>query len=88
MTLIDTIIRRQEQRLLGALERYVDLAHGIRCVNRSATWIAAALVGVLSIGGILVPASARAADGAYTEAQARSGERAYAEHCAGCHGAL
>ena len=29
---------------------------------------------------------ARATDGAYTEAQARSGKRAYAEHCAGCHG--
>jgi S-disulfanyl-L-cysteine oxidoreductase SoxD len=86
MNLIETLVHRLEQRLLGKLERYVDSAQGKRSVNRCATWIAAVLVGVFSTGGMLVPASARAADGAYTEAQARSGERAYAEHCASCHG--
>ena len=76
MNLIDTLIRRLEQRLLGKLERYVDTTPR----TGSATVFAAALVGVLAVGSV------HAADGAYTDAQAQSGERVYAEHCAGCHG--
>lgn len=84
MNLIDTLIRRLEQRLIGKLERYVDSGQRAQSGNGSAGWAAAALVGMLSIGGM--SATARADDGAYTEAQARNGERVYAEHCAGCHG--
>ena len=87
MNLLDTMIRRLEQRMLGKIERYVDSAQGTRSANSCATLAAAALICVLSVGGLLVPAGARAEDGAYTEAQARSGERVYIEHCAGCHGA-
>ena len=86
MNLIDTIIRRLEQRLLGKLERYVDSKQRNQSSNGSSGWAAATLVGLLSMGGMLVPASVRADDGAYTDAQARNGERVYAEHCAACHG--
>lgn len=87
MNLLDTLIRRLEQRMLGKLERYVDATPRTGCAHGSATVAAAALVGVLSLGGLMFSASVRADDGAYTEAQAKSGERVYAEHCAGCHGA-
>ena len=80
MNLIDTLIRRLEQRLLGKLERYVDAAPRTGSAHGSATVVAAALVGVLAVGSV------HAADSTYTEAQAQSGERVYAEHCAGCHG--
>lgn len=86
MNLIDTIIRRLEQRMLGKVERYIDSQRG-RSANNAGALVSAALVCVLSVGVLLTPAGARAEDGAYTEAQAQSGERVYSEHCAGCHGA-
>jgi S-disulfanyl-L-cysteine oxidoreductase SoxD len=86
MNLINTLIRRLEQRLIGKLERYVDSGQRAQSGNGSAGWAAAALVGILSIGGMSMSAGVRADDGAYTEAQAKNGERVYAEHCAGCHG--
>ncbi len=86
MNLIDTLIRRLEQRMLAKLERYVDSAERTGSAHGSATVVTTALVGVLSIGGLMVSASVHATDSAYTDAQARNGERVYAEHCAGCHG--
>ena len=85
MNVIDTIIRRLEQRLIGKLERYVDSGQRSQSGNGSVT-VVAALVGVLSIGGFMFSANVRADDGAFTEAQAKNGERVYTEHCAGCHG--
>jgi mono/diheme cytochrome c family protein len=84
MNLINIVIRKLEARLIRKLERYVACAETPRAIAPAAL---AALFATLLATAALFPAAVRADNTLYTEAQARSGERLYTEHCASCHGA-
>lgn len=61
---------------------------GVRCEHRSAAAIArrAPVVATMLAALALASGALRAEQTTYTEAQAVTGERLYATHCAGCHG--